>query len=172
MDEVSFDYDVREREKLANALESAVKSFLNPPKRGNTGMAKHFLGWTVTLSEVDSEDIRIHLGSPDGVAREITADHFDEVRRYLPFFTLRLPVHNNIDSKTRSPRLTQQCYLEYNVKRGESAFGRTRIVKIALWFVLIGLAILFMGVFGLFVKHTEQDSARLGPIWRILSPDY
>jgi len=165
LDDTGLDYDTEERNILVHGLEKAVDTFLQKK-------SKAFTGWVVTDIQVHSDVVVLNLGNSDGMLHEITQKHFDDVRKYLRGFELQLPVHNTFDHKSRSARETHQCFLEYNIEKGEKNYARARTIKIVLVSLLIVLVILFCGVLGIFFKHTEHDSLRLGPLWRILYPDF
>ena len=160
IDEAMLEYDTEERKLLIHELERAVVRFLDQE-------AKHFQGWTLLKVEADSTHVFFHLTSPDGMVHDITSNHFTEVKTYLPQFNLNLPVHNVMNVPTRSASITQQCYLDYDIERGTRAFSRKRLLKIVLWILLILFFILFVILLASFFKHTEHDSSRFGPIWKL-----
>jgi hypothetical protein len=160
IDEAMLEYDTEERTLLIQELEKAVTRFLGQE-------ATHFRGWTLSKVEADSTHVFFHLTSPDGIDQDITSNHFMEVKTYLSQFNLNLPVHNAMNGPTRSAKITQQCYLDYDIERGNRLFSRKRFKKIFLWILLIFSFILFVILLTTFLKHTEHDSSRLGPLWKL-----
>jgi len=165
LDEAILDYDAQERTLLINGLENGIKWFL-------AHQANAFRGWSIVRTEVNSTHASFHLGTHDGLAREIGSEHFAEVARKLPGFSLRLSVHHGVDDATRSSRLVQKCFLEYDIAQGTRSYGRKRIQNVVLASLLMCLIILFLVLLAMFVKHTEHDSSRLDPVWRVLFPGF
>jgi len=156
-----MNYDTQERSILVDGLETAVSIFLKKDTRV-------FQGWVVLKTEVDSTKVYMRLGSPTGIPVSITSAHFAEVAKYLPMFTLSLPIHNLLDNSTQSARLAQECFLEYDIHSGNSAYKKQKAVKKTLIVLLILFLISTVIVCTLFLKHTEHDSSRFGTIWKLL----
>lgn len=167
IDEAMLEYDTAERTMLVRGLEDAVDAFLDDARR-----CKAFRGWRRMRTDVDSTHVFMYLGSSAGVLQEITSAHFAEVARCLSRFELRLPVHNGMDARTHSARMAQQCVLEYPIAAGERRWRRARTLRAVAVGLLILLLILLLGVFALFLKHTEHDSSRLGILWTVLYPGF
>jgi hypothetical protein len=156
LDKTALTYDEEEQRILADRIDIALQHFL-------TRDATHFRGWVVKESNISRSSIEYTLVPPSNKS-EITLEHMKEVSS-IPF-SLSVSVKPKMNYENKSVGEVRECVLVYDIIKEEKMYYRTRIMMKILSVMLLLFLVGFFVSLVLLLKHTEDDSHPLEPVWR------
>lgn len=161
LDKTVLTDDQEEQRILADRIDEVVSLFL-------TRDARLFNGWDIRKCVVSVHSIEYILVPPPDNGH-VTMEHMNEVYNNLPpAFSLIIPVSTRAHSKSKSVFEVRECTLKYDIPKGETDYRRMRLITKLLSVLFLLFLVIFSVAGVLLLKHTEDDSHPLEPVWRFL----